>query len=198
MNLKDVLKSYKEKTGCSNDYIAEKVGVNKSTVSRWLKGDVKIMKQSVVENLSYLLGTDVETLIKNAEKFEKPILGVAKAGYGLLAEEYYDGYLSVSKDDYYKGDYFLRITGDSMIGAKIHDNDLIYVKQCNDVPSGTIAVILIGGEEATVKKVIKKNNMLILETANPAVENRYFSIEEVKNLPVIIIGKVLYSRSDFE
>ena len=54
-----------------------------------------------------------------------------------------------------------------MTGAHIHDQDLIYVKQCDDVKSGTIAVILIGNTEVTVKRIIKKEPFLILEAANP-------------------------------
>ena len=83
-----------------------------------------------------------------------------------------------------------------MTGAHIHDQDLIYVKQCDDAKSGTIAVILIGNTEVTIKRIIKKEPFLIFEAANPAVPARYFTQEEVKNLPVKIIGKVLYSRSD--
>ncbi|MFQ7492037.1 MAG: LexA family protein, partial [Lachnospiraceae bacterium] len=177
-------------------YIAEHVGVNKSTVSRWMKGETKVMKPAVIEKLSYLLGTDVESLLKNSDRFEKPLLGTAKAGSGLFAEENLAGYEEVSKSDYYRGDYFLRVCGDSMTGAHIHDQDLIYVKQCDDVKSGTIAVILIGNTEVTVKRIIKKEPFLILEAANPTVPARYFTQEEVRDLPVKIIGKVLYSRSD--
>lgn len=197
MKLSEILIDYKKKTGATNDYIAEKVGVNKSTVSRWINEDMKVIKHEVIENLSLLIGLDVESLLKDTGKFQKPIIGTAKAGYGLFAEEYYDGFEEVSKADYYRGDYFLRITGDSMDGAHIHDNDLIYVKQCSDVSSGTIAVVLIGGDEVTVKRVIKKDQFLILEAANPLVENRYFTYEEVAQLPVRVIAKVLYSRSDF-
>lgn len=50
--------------------------------------------------------------------------------------------------------------------------------------------------EVTVKKVIKKEGLLILEPANPSVDVRYYSQEEVESLPVEIIGKALYSRSD--
>ena len=86
--------------------------------------------------------------------FEKPLLGTVKAGYGLLAEENLEGYIPVSESDYRKGDYFLRVTGNSMIDAKIHDGDLLYVQACNDVPSGTIAIVLIGQDEVSVKRVI--------------------------------------------
>ena len=180
----------------TNEYIAKKVGVNRSTVARWINDDTKVMKQDVVEKLSYLLGLDVEALLKDSSLYQRPIIGVAKAGYDHFAQEEYEGMEIVTKNDYYRGDYFLRITGNSMDGAHIHDGDLVYVKQCNDVSSGSIAVVLIG-EEATVKRVIKKADLLVLEAANPSVETRFFTKQEVEELPVRIIGKVLYSRSDF-
>lgn len=57
-------------------------------------------------------------------------------------------------------------------------------KKCQDVPSGTIAVVLIGRSEVTVKKVIKKEGLLILQPANPSVDARYYSKEEVES-PII-------------
>lgn len=196
MNFKEYLKKYKEKMGVSNEYIASQLGVNRSTVTRWLKGDTKVTNPEVIEKLSFILGVDVESLINSEERYEKPVLGEVKAGYDLLIDENFEGYEQVTQDDYYRGDFFLRIVGDSMSGAHIHDGDLLYVKKCNDVPSGTIAVVLINRCEVTVKKVIKKEGLLILEPANPSVDVRYYSQEEVESLPVEIIGKALYSRSD--
>ncbi len=196
MNFKEYLKKYKEKMGVSNEYIASQLGVNRSTVTRWLKGDTKVTNPEVIEKLSFILGVDVESLINSEERYEKPVLGEVKAGYDLLIDENFEGYEQVTQDDYYRGDFFLRVVGDSMSGAHIHDGDLLYVKKCNDVPSGTIAVVLINRCEVTVKKVIKKEGLLILEPANPSVDVRYYSQEEVESLAVEIIGKALYSRSD--
>lgn len=196
MNFKEYLKKYKEKMGVANEYIASQLGVNRSTVTRWLKGDTKVTNPEVIEKLSFILGVDVESLINSEERYEKPVLGEVKAGYDLLIDENFEGYEQVTQDDYYRGDFFLRVVGDSMSGAHIHDGDLLYVKKCNDVPSGTIAVVLINRCEVTVKKVIKKEGLLILEPANPSVDARYYSQEEVESLPIEIIGKALYSRSD--
>lgn len=196
MNFKEYLKRYKEKMGVSNEYIASQLGVNRSTVTRWLKGDTKVTNPEVIEKLSFILGVDVESLINGEERYEKPVLGEVKAGYDLLIDENFEGYEQVTQDDYYRGDFFLRVVGDSMSGAHIHDGDLLYVKKCNDVPSGTIAIVLINRCEVTVKKVIKKEGLLILEPANPSVDVRYYSQEEVESLPVEIVGKALYSRSD--
>ena len=142
-----------------------------------------------------MLQTDVEQLLKEKETYRKPILGLVKAGYDLWADENWEGYEEVTASDYYLGDFFLGVTGDSMDGAHIHDQDLIYVKQCQDVASGTIAVVLIENNEVTVKRIIKKEDLLILEAANPAVPSRYYTAEEVEQLPVRILGKVLYSKS---
>lgn len=196
MKLSELLIDYKKRANVSNEFIAQKVGVNRATVSRWIKDDTKIMKHEVIEKLSFLLGRNVDALLSDKELYQRPVLGVAKAGYNHYADQNFEYMEDVSKEDYYKGDYFLRVTGDSMELAHIHDGDLIYVKECSDVPSGSIAVVLVG-DEATIKKVIKKADLLILEAANPNIETRYYTLQEINNLPVKIIGKVLYSRTDF-
>ena len=53
------------------------------------------------------------------------------------------------------------------------------------------------GDEVTVKKVVYKKNMMILEAANPEVENRYFTSNEIKELPVRVIGQVLSCKTYF-
>lgn len=197
MNLQQLLKQIKQETGMNNETIAQALQVSKSTVARWSNGDTKNLKKETLKRLSSLLKVDAATLLCD-EIFihQKPLLGYVKAGYDMFASENYLDSIEVSNDDFKRGDYFLKVEGDSMDLAHIHDGDLIYVKQCNDVNSGKIAVVLVG-DEVTVKKVIKKENMLILEACNPKYENRYFSSEEVANIPVKIIGKVIYARTDF-
>lgn len=197
MPLQEILIQFKERTGLNNEAIASSLGISKSTVSRWVNGETKNLKKETLDKLSKLLGINVSTVMaENSFYHKKPILGIVKAGYNLFADENYEGFLYVSEEDHHRGDYFLRVSGDSMLMAKIHDHDLIYVKQCQDVENGQIAVVMIG-EEVTVKRVIKKTDFLILEAANPHYENKYFNKREIKELPVKIIGQVIYSRSDF-
>ena len=115
----------------------------------------------------------------------------------MFAQENYMGEEEITEEDFYKGDYFLEIQGDSMTGSGIMDGDLALIKQCQSVASGEIAVVMIGDDEVTVKKIIKKPDMLILEATNPQVENRYFTKEEVEYLPVRIIGKLVYTKTYF-
>ena len=83
-----------------------------------------------------------------------------------------------------------------MIGSRIFEDDLILVQQTTDVNSGELGIVMINGDEATVKRVIKKENLLILESSNPQYETRYFTAKEVEALPVQIIGRVLKVKVD--
>ncbi len=196
MTLQQLIKQYKQQSGVSYEFIAKSVGVTKSTVSRWASGDIRKIQGETKQRLSLLLGKDVQSLL-DASSYTKPIIGIVKAGYNMLADENIIGYEEVSANEMHQGDYYLKVSGDSMQGARIMDGDLVYVKQCDDVESGDIAVILIGNDEATIKRVIKKDQLLILEAANPNYENRYFTGKEIEELPVRIIGKVLYTKITF-
>ena len=120
-----------------------------------------------------------------------------KAGYDLPADQDIEGYIELGKADAQKGDYFLRVKGDSMEGSHIYEGDLLYVQSCDEVPSGSIAVVLIG-DEATVKRVRYKNDLMILEASNPKYETRFFSAKEVAELPIRILGRVKFVRTDFD
>ena len=197
MQLSDILKEYKDKTGFSDDYIAQHLNVSRSTVNRWVSGDTKKVQPKIIAKLSELINLDIEEILTSSLfMIQKPILGYAKAGYDLFAEENYLGYEMVTSEEDRDGDYFLKVEGDSMIGAKIHDGDLVYVKKTNTVNNNEIAVVLVG-EEVTIKKVIQKDEILILEAANAAYENKYFTKAEVSELPVSIIGRVVYSKTMF-
>ena len=190
MELKDIIKDYKYRHQLTNDEIAAQLGVTKSTVSRWISGDVKRIQEETLSRLNALLGYNIDPIIKGKSvHLKRPILGYAKAGYDMYAQENYMGDEEVTEEDFYKGDYFLQIQGDSMIGSGIMDGDLALIKQCSTVSSGEIAVVMIGDDEVTVKKVIKKPDMLVLEATNPLTENRYFSQQEIQQLPIRIIGK---------
>ena len=133
-------------------------------------------------------------LLDNEENI-KPILGQVKAGYDLWADQNIEGYIELGQVDAKRGDYFLRVVGDSMEGCHIFDGDLVFIKQCNEVRSGQIAVVMVG-DEATIKKVYYKNDLMILEAANPKYESKFFTMQEVEELPVKVIGLVKFVRRD--
>lgn len=197
MTLQEIIQEYKEKTGASDSEIARRVGVTRSTTSRWSKGEIRRVSPEVLERLSELVGYNVEPALKGMDISVKiPVLGYVKAGYDLFAQENYIGEEEVSLSERKKGDYYLKVTGDSMNGIGILDGSLVLVKQCHNVENGHIGVVLIG-DEVTVKRIVYKDRMLILEAANPDVANRYFTPKEVKELPVQIIGQVISCKTYF-
>lgn len=195
MQLKELLIQYEIQNDLSHLDVANKVGVSLSTYYRWINGESTKLKRNTIERLSNVLECDIDSIIEETNRI-KPILGNVKAGYDLIAQQDIEGYVELGKADAQKGDYFLRVKGDSMEGSHIYDGDLLYVQICSEVPSGSIAVVLVG-DEATVKKVKYKNDLMILEASNPKYEARYFTAQEVETLPVRIIGIVRFVRTDF-
>lgn len=191
MDLKDIIREYKLKTGMTDTEIARRCDVARSTVVRWRNGSIRKVNSETLEKLNQLVGYNIEPIMRGMNTEVKlPVLGYVKAGYDLFAEENYLGEEDTSLDDAQKGDYYLKVTGDSMKGIGIMDGSLVLVHQTSAIENGDIAVVLIG-DEVTVKKVLFKKHMVVLEAANPDVENRYFSSREVKETPIRFLGKVL-------
>ncbi|NBA01685.1 helix-turn-helix domain-containing protein [Erysipelothrix rhusiopathiae] len=195
MTLQELITIFRARHNLSLEEVGDAVGVSRSTVSRWETGVIKKISLEKQERLSHLFKINVPDYLDY--HFFKPVLGVVRAGYDLLAHQDIIGYEEVSKREYDQGDYFLKVVGDSMTGSRIYDGDLIYVKKTREIVSGDIAVVLIQGDEATVKRVILKDNLMILEATNPDYPTRYYNPEEVTMLPVEVIGKVLNVRVDF-
>lgn len=194
MILRELLTQYEIQNNLSHAEVAEEVGVSISTYYRWLSGESTRLKKTTINKLSEVLNCDIEEVLEETNRL-KPILGNVKAGYDLWAEECVEGYIELGKADAQKGDYFLRVVGDSMEGSHIYEGDLVFVQQCSTVSSGQIAVVMIG-EEATIKKVYFKNNLIILEASNPKYDSRFFTMQEAEELPVRIIGLVRFVRRD--
>lgn len=195
MILKELLVQYEIQNNLSHAEVAEEVGVSLSTYYRWISGESTKLKKTTIQKLSKVLDCDIEKVIEETNRI-KPILGNVKAGYDLWADQDIEGYIELGQADAQKGDYFLRVVGDSMEGAHIYDGDLVYVQSCSTVESGRIAVVMIGNE-ATIKKVYYKNDLMILEAANPKYESKFFTMQEVEEMPVRVLGLVRFVRTDF-
>lgn len=195
MELHEIIRDYKNRFHLSNVEVAEKFQVTPNTVARWLRGEVKSIQDETAYNISQVLGFDVQKVLSgNAINMKRPILGFAKAGYDMFVEENYIGEESVSIDEFRKGDYFLRVEGNSMVNAGIVDGGLVYVKQCSYVNNGDIAVILLY-DEVTIKRFVKTKDEIILVSENSEVEDRHFTKKQAKEASLKIIGKVLFSKN---
>src|SRR5947207_12886958 len=115
-----------------------------------------------------------------------PLLGQIAAGGPLLAEQNIEDELAVPEN--LRGDFLLRVKGDSMIEAGILDGDLVVVRRAQEARNGEIVVALAGddesADEATVKTFYKENGRVRLQPENDALEPIYAR-------HVQILGKVV-------
>ncbi len=115
-----------------------------------------------------------------------PVLGRIAAGTPILAAEQVEDVMPLPTELVGEGPVFLlEVKGDSMINAGIHEGDLVAVHSQPDALDGEIVAALVDGEEATVKRLRRKGDKVILESENPAYEPMVFTDG------VELIGKVV-------
>ena len=126
-----------------------------------------------------------------------PVLGKVAAGVPIEAIEDIIDYEEIPESMSRSADYFgLQIRGDSM-EPKISDGDVVIVRKQDDAESGNIVIATVNGDEATCKKIKKTESGLMLISTNPDYEPFIYSWEDVKRLPVRILGRVVELRAKF-
>lgn len=183
--------------------LSEKTGIDKSKISSYMSGRYKakqdgvyLLAQALNVSEVWLMGYDVpmeSTPIKKISKIRIPVLGKVKAGYDYLAQENIIGYESIDNVSDSENYYALQISGDSM-EPLFSDGDIAIVHKQDDFESGNTCIILINGDEATVKKVVRMDDGIDLIAMNPYYPIRHFTKNEMNEIPVKIIGKVVEAR----
>lgn len=113
-----------------------------------------------------------------------PLVGRVTAGEPILAVQNIEDYVPLPRDlAGGEGTFLLSVRGDSMIGAGIHDGDLVIVRPQRSAENGDIVVALLG-EEATVKRFFKEKNTVRLQPENP-------TMEPIVTKTVEVLGKVI-------
>ncbi|OPA77443.1 hypothetical protein BVG16_13370 [Paenibacillus selenitireducens] len=136
-------------------------------------------KNSYVKERSSIYSTD------NMRRV--PVLGQIAAGIPIDRQEYCEGYTLVDPATLHGKEAFaLRVKGDSMIGDRIYDGDLVIVTRQDEVFSSDIAVVAVNGDFATLKRVKYYDDKCMLIPSNPSMEPQLIPAKDVK-----IIGKVV-------
>lgn len=181
--------------------VANFIGLSQGAYSNWERGETKIDSLSLTR-LAELFEVSVDYLIGKTDtpgnKYIRiPVLGRVAAGIPIDAIEEVIDWEDISAEAAGDGEYFgLQIKGQSM-EPKISDGDVVIVRRQPDVDSGDIAVALVNGNDATVKRIKKSPQGVTLIPSNPAYEPIYYSNEEIESLPVTILGKVVELRAKF-
>jgi repressor LexA len=127
-----------------------------------------------------------------------PVLGTVKAGYDYLAQENWIGTIQVKAELIENGEeYFaLKIKGDSMAPVFI-EGDIVVIKKQNDCENNEYAVVIVNGEEGTLKKVKKTDSGIILQPLNPAYGPVMYTFKEMEDVPILIAGVVKQLQREF-
>lgn len=197
-----LLKEIRTLKKISQQMLADYLSISRSTISMWESGYcqpdhgmlIKIAEYFDV-SVDYLLGRNIET--KRDTSVKVPVLGYVRAGIPMEAITDILDYEEISLEMASRGEYFaLQIKGDSMAPVLL-EKDVIIIRKQPDVESGEIAVVLVNGDDATVKKLHKHDNGISLVPINPAYSPSFFSKDEIANKPVIVIGKMVELRRKF-
>lgn len=208
MDFKDRLRDLRLSRGLTLQQVADYVGLQKAAIYKYEHGLTVNPKRSLIEKLavlfqvspSYLLGIndDEEKSDSVTKGVRIPVLGNVAAGIPITAITDVEDWEEIPEKLASSGTYFaLRIKGQSM-EPRIKNGDVVIVRQQSDVDTGDVAIVLVNGDEATVKEIKKLDTGIMLIGWNAAVYSpRFYGAKDIKSLPVRIIGKVVELRGKF-
>lgn len=199
--------------------LSEKTGISKSSLSEYLSGKYEakqngifLLAKALNVSEAWLMGCDVPMereidnnlfkkigaipLSSNPNIVKIPIIGSVKAGYDYLAAENRIGEIETSLVGNSLEYFALEVKGDSMSPIFI-EGDIVIIKKQNDCENNEIAIIIVNGEEGTIKKVRKTEQGIILQPLNPAYAPMIFTNEEIKSIPITIVGIVKELKRKF-
>lgn len=201
------IKKLRKDNNLSQLEFARLFNVHQTAVSQWendrTKPDIEIAKR-----MSEHFGVSLDYIHSNSfQSFDSPpqptkglwvpVLGRIAAGIPLEAIEDIIDYEEIDHTMASTGVYFgLQIKGDSM-APRIQTGDVVIVRQQQEANSGDIVVAIIDGQDATVKQIKMEQGGIALVPWNPTYEVLRFTCDEVKTIPVTIIGVVYELRGKF-
>ncbi len=203
----DIIRRRRRELNMTLEQLATAAMTSKQTIQRYESGEIVNIPRERVEAIAralhttpaYLMGWEPEVTglsrygnILPLRRRTVPLLGEIACGQPVYAEQNFGGYALA--DDGVEADFCLRASGDSMIGARIFDGDLVFVKTQDTVENGEIAVVIVE-DEATLKRVYydTKGQKLILSPENPRYSPLVFNAAELEG--VKILGKAVAFQS---
>lgn len=200
MTIGERIKDLRKARGISVEKLAEAIGKDRATIYRYESKAIEDMPTSILEPLAkalgttpaYLMGWEGATVVAASTDniYMRPLYDSVAAGFNVLAQNTVVGYIptqimSPSEQEQY---IWVNVVGDSM-SPLIDDGSKVLIKLQESVDSGQIAVVLIDGEEAVVKRVVYGEDWIELQSVNPYYPPRRFEGQEVRRIRVMGLVK---------
>lgn len=192
MTVGEKIKALRKQNKLTQEELAKKLGVAPTAVSAWERNANKPLmdKIMVMADMFDVPFTHFFEVDEYDDTYEVnlPVYGNVSCGEGLVVFETPTEYRSTPTDWIKSGDYFyVRASGDSMIGARIFDGDMLLLRKQDEVENGEIAAVCLD-DEILLKRVFRTNGSFILQSENPSHPPRIFNPKTDKNIR--IIGKL--------
>lgn len=193
----DKLKELRQARGITQKQLAEWSGLGRSQISNYENG-LRTPDWETQEILADFFNVRLDYLMdRDTPNTRIPVLGKVIAGIPLDAVEEIIDYEEIPIEMAKNGEYFaLQIKGDSM-EPKFSAGDVVIVRKQEDVDNGDIAIVLVNGNEVTVKKIRKFDGGINLIPTNSNYDVITYTNAQIEQLPVRIIGKVVELRAKF-
>ena len=216
MKLKEIITTYRTKNNLSQRQFAIKCGLSNGYISMLEEGKNPKTNESIVPSITTLkkiamgMQISLSDLVTQTDDMQIslsneildirpvttkrfPMLGEIACGKPIYADEDHESYIDASAD--IKADFCLTAKGDSMIGARIHDGDVVFIRKQPMVENGEIAAVVIDNE-ATLKRwyFYPEEKKLVLTPENAAFAPLVYVGEELDT--VICLGKAVCFMSN--
>lgn len=200
----DIFESLCKQHGTSPFAVCKEIGLAGGTAAYWKKSG-RPPKRETLEAIAEHFGVSVDYLLGRAAPSSNisavyaenirmvPVYESVSAGFGAHADNQVIDYCPfiISSEHEAAETIAIRVSGDSM-RPKIEDGDIIRVHKQESVDSGSIAVVLLDGEEGLVKKVVYGDTWIELHSVNPYYPVRRFDGEEVLRIRVVGLVKGIF------
>ncbi|MCI8459413.1 MAG: helix-turn-helix domain-containing protein [Clostridia bacterium] len=198
----ELWKARKKELKLTLDDISERTGIGISTIKDIFRGATYAPRIDTVQAIEQVLELadkksifDTHPTIRPVARRRIPMLGEIACGEPIYANEERESYVEVGTD--LNVDFCLTARGDSMIGARIKNGDIIFCRSQDMVNNGEIAAVIIG-DEVTLKRVYyyPDKQKLVLQAENPKYEPFVYVSDELNQIR--ILGKAVAFQSDIE
>lgn len=190
------IRSRREALGMTQTELADALSTTKQNIYKYENGIISNIPSDKIEAMAeilkttpaYLMGWEEETVLPpNIEPLGSmqkiPLVGQIACGTPILAEQNIEDYVDLP--GHIRADFALTCKGESMIGAGIRTGDIVYIRKQEEVENGQIAAVMVGGDEATLKRVYTKPGVVQLVAENPNIAPAVFIGKEAKQIHII-------------
>lgn len=206
MTINEKIKYLRRSKHISQQELAEAVGFRTASAVNKIEAGLRSVNNDKLIAFARALGVSASYLLDDGETDSGgayyynnshesagtvPLIGSIACGAPIFADENIECSLVLPPD--VNADFALRCRGDSMINARIFDGDIVYIRSQPDVENGDIAAVLIG-DEATLKRVRKYKNKLVLSPENPMYSDLVYCDSELEQVRILGRAEAFLSR----